>query len=355
MTRDGHRAGDRLPTRDYWPTDGWRTAAPGALGMDVAGLEAAHTHLLAEYPTITSLLVVRGGSLVFEHYADPSGPDTLHNVKSVTKSVTSALIGIAIATGDLAGLDETLGYVFPEAFTAGSDPRKRDITVGDLLTMRSGLDWEEWRGTTLQMTASKNWVEFVLDRPVRQDPGTAFNYSTGDTQLLAAILQRVTGMPALAFADLYLFNPLGIERRTWPTDPQGIHVGGAELSLRARDMAKIGYLMLNRGHWDGDQLLPADWVQAATAPHTEAHADARGCPLEYGYLWWLRPQGPYESALAVGYGGQYIYVIPALDMVVVLTGDLRRVPPHFVDNRMLCQFNLVEDFIVPAVIDAPGR
>jgi CubicO group peptidase (beta-lactamase class C family) len=342
---------DHSPTRDYWPTTGWRSAAPEDQGVDSSLLAEAQTYLAERVPHMNSFLVVRGGYLVWEHYSGGTGPDSLRNVKSVTKSVLSTLIGIARQTGDIPSLDDTLGDFFPEYFTAASDGRKRAITVHDLLTMRSGLDWAEYGPSVVEMTASKNWIKFALDKPLARDPGTHHNYSTGDTQLLSGVLQRAAGLSALEFADLYLFGPLGIERRTWPADPQGITIGGAELSLRARDMAKIGYLILNQGGWDGEQIVPADWVQAATSLQVLVIPDgARDCPeVGYGYLWWLRPQGEHASALAVGFGGQYIYVIPALDLVVVLTGDITSAPAPFRDNQMLCQFNLVEDLIVPAV------
>ncbi|HVO70164.1 MAG TPA: serine hydrolase [Aggregatilineaceae bacterium] len=343
-----------LPPRDYWPTHGWRDSPPEDQGLDREGLQAAHEHLTRHVPHIDGLLVVRHGYLVYERYGGSAGPAKLHNVKSATKSVLSALIGIAIQTGDLAGVDEPLGYILPDAFGSISDRRKRAITVRDLLTMRSGLEWDEYGPSDIQMTASPDWVRFVLERPLAHLPGTAFNYSTGDTQLLSAALQMLTSLTALAFADLYLFGPLGILQRAWPADPQGITVGGAELALTPRDMAKFGYLYLNRGQWEGEVMVPAAWIEQSTQPNTtfEPVSEDDCAELGYGYLWWLRPQGPFESFIAVGFAGQFIYVIPALDLVVVMTGDIASAPDRFRDNRMLCQFNLVEEYIVPAVFQA---
>ncbi|MBN1681519.1 MAG: serine hydrolase [Anaerolineae bacterium] len=341
-----------IPPRDHWPTEGWRSSDPGAQGMDAARLAAADAYLNARAPHLDSLLIVRHGCLVWERYSRQAAIDRLHNVKSAAKSVLSLLVGIALQTGDLMSLDDTLGDFLAAYFTGAVDRRKRDIRLRDLLTMRSGLEWREWGGTTQQMTASPDWVRFVLDRPLSADPGTRYNYSTGDTQLIAAVLQQATGMTALAFADLYLFAPLGIERRTWPTDPQGITIGGAELALSSRDLAKLGYLVLNRGQWGGETIVPAAWIAESTQAHANViPAGTDDCvQLDYGYLWWLRQQGDYASWLAVGYGGQVIYVIPALDLVVVITGDLRDVPDGFRDNRMLCAFNVVQDAILPAVL-----
>lgn len=337
--------------RDYWPTNGWRTSAPQDQGLDPAKLAAAQAYLDEQVPHLDSLLVARHGYLVHEHYKAGTGPDTLHNLKSVTKSVVSALTGIALQTGDLGGVEEPLGYLLPEALATISDQQKRAITVHDLLTMRSGLDWAEYGRSLMQMTASPNWVQHVLELPLIRPPGTFFNYSTGDTHLLSAVLRQVTGMPALEYADLYLFDPLGITRRRWAADPQGISVGGTELLLTPRDMAKFGLLYLSGGRWDGQPILPADWVQHSATYHTTFPPEAGDtCQKSgYGWLWWLRPQGPYESMLAVGYAGQFVYVVPALDLVVVMTGETAHVPELFRDSRMLCQFNLVEEFIVPAV------
>jgi len=342
------------PPRAYWPTTDWHESEPGAHGLDLGGLADAFHYLRAHVPHIDSLLVVRGGDLVYERYAPGAGPDALRNVKSMTKSVLSTLVGIALHTGDLESIHTPVVYLLPEAFVTLDVRAKRDITVRHLLAMRSGLDWAEYGASALQMTASPDWVSFVLERPLAHPPGEVFNYSTGDSQLLAAVLQRVTGMTLLDFADLYLFGPLGISRRAWPADPQGVTIGGAELMLTPRDMAKFGFMVLNRGEWDGDRVVPAAWLDEATSYMTTfAPRSASDCDvLGYGYLWWLRPQGGYDSAIAVGYGGQFVYVIPELDLVVVMTGRLQSAPDTFRDNRMLCHFNLVEDFIVPAVARA---
>lgn len=355
MADPAPNAADR-PMRTYWPTRGWRDALPEDQGLDPERLHAAQDYLTAQVPHIDSLLVVRHGYLVYEQYSRRMGPAKLHNMKSATKSVLSALIGIAIQTGDLASVDEPLGYILPDLFRSISDQRKRAITIRDLLTMRSGLEWDEYGPSDVQMTASPDWVRFVLEQPLAHPPGTVFNYSTGDTQLLSAALQALTSLTALAFADLYLFGPLGIRQRAWPADPQGITVGGAELALTPRDMAKFGYLVLNRGQWAGEPIIPAAWLEQSTQPRTllEPVSEDDCADLGYGYLWWLRPQGQFESFIAVGYGGQFIYVIPALDLVVVMTGDIATAPPRFRNNRMLCQFNLVEEYIVPAVTQAGG-
>jgi len=321
--------------------------------MDSTRLADADAYLYEKYPTLNSLLIARHGYLVMERSA--RGKDALNNIKSATKSVTSILTGIALDTHDLGGLDDPLSDFYPEYFTSGTDPRKRTLSIRDLLAMRSGIEWSEWGSCAIEMTASPHWIRFVLDEPLTAEPGERFNYSTGDTQLLAGILQKASGITLLDFADLYLFRPLGITQRTWPTDPQGINIGGAELSLTAGDMLKIGYLVLNRGRWDDTRVVSADWIDTSTRQHSLViPPDASSRPaVGYGYLWWLRPHGSYMSAMAVGYGGQYIYVIPALDLVIVITGMLRDVPRLFADNRMIREFNFVQDWILPAITDRP--
>jgi CubicO group peptidase (beta-lactamase class C family) len=343
------------PTRADWPMPGWAISSPAEQGLDSSWLIAAQEHLAARLPTLNSLLIVRHGRLVYEAYQGRANAETLHSIKSVTKSALSALVGVALRTGDLPGLDERLGYILPEAFATIADQDKRAITMRDLLTMRSGLDWAEYGPSLGQMTGSADWVKSVLELPLIHAPGTVFNYSTGDTHLLAAAIQRLTGMTLLEYADLYLFDPLGIQRRRWQADPQGVTIGGTELRLTARDMAKFGYLYLHNGQWNGSTILPPGWVEQTATYHTTRDADAgASCqPWGYGLLWWLRTIGGQRSLVAAGYGGQFIYVIPAFDLVVVLTGALNAVPELFRDSRMICEFNLVEDFVVPALI--PGR
>lgn len=332
-------------------TDTWPEVTPTDVDLDPDLLEAAHRHLREHVPHIDSLLVIRHGALAFERYMHDMVPDRLHNLKSATKSVTSLLAGIALATGDLGDLDEPLGYILPELFAGVDDRTKREITIRHLLTMRSGLAWDEYGASAIAMTASPDWVRYVLERPLAHPPGSQFNYSTGDTQLLAAALQRLTGLTLSEYAALYLFAPLGIARYTWPADPQGVTIGGAELSLTPRDLARIGYLALRGGKWGEETLLPADWIAESQRTHVPLASDEGCAGLGYGYLWWVRPQAGYDSALAVGYGGQFAIVVPALDLLVIMTGNLSSaVPPAFRNNQMLCQFNLVEDFIVPAAL-----
>ncbi len=210
---------------------------------------------------------------------------------------------------------------FPEIDASTLDERKRQMTIAHLLTMTSGLDWRElapYNGDSMaQMMASPNWVEFVLEQPMAHAPGKVFSYNSGTSHVLSALLQRVTGVSTLAYAQEHLFDPLGISDITWRVDPQGVNIGGWGLSLTTRDMAKVGYLYLRQGLWDNVQLVPSKWVRASTTWQSTGTGPLEG--WGYGYQWWLIPDLPYEVFEARGLLGQHIMVIPELDLVIVFT------------------------------------
>jgi CubicO group peptidase (beta-lactamase class C family) len=268
---------------------------------------------------IHGLLIVRDGYILAERYYPPFEQDTAHELFSATKSVISALVGIAIDKGYLKDLDQSVLSFFPRRSIANPDPRKDRITLEHLLTMTSGLDWAESDAIYEEMYRSLDWVQFVLDRPMADEPGTRFNYNSGNSHLLSAILQAASGMSTMDLAQTHLFGPLGISRFTWETEPSGIPIGGWGLSLTPRDMAKIGVLYLDNGVWDGQQILPADWVRASTHGHVQIDEPLEPWELQLGYGWWLHEFGAYA---AHGRGGQFIFVTPDLDLVVVFTGGL---------------------------------
>jgi len=281
---------------------------------------------------VHSVLIIRNGVVVTEAYFYPYSHDRLHGLASCTKSFLSALVGIAIDEGYLSLEDRALDY-FPERTIENDSPLKREITVEDLLRMRSGLDWPEssvsyssGRNILGEMMRSTDWVQFVLDRPMATTPGSTFNYSTGDSQILGAILDKATGMSVQKFARTRLFEPLGVplSHWRWTSAPEGVAFGGGGLRMTPQEMAKLGYLYLQDGVWEGEQIIPAEWVEASVTPS------------HYGYQWWRLANGGYA---ALGYGGQRIAVVPNLDLVVVITGDFSGVTSGY----------LVDAFIVPAV------
>jgi CubicO group peptidase (beta-lactamase class C family) len=299
--------------------------------MDSETLVSMFDYIAAQEVEVHSVLIVRHGDMVLEAYFPPYHQNRAHRLYSCTKTFLSALVGIAREEGYL-NLDDTALDFLPNRTFENDSPLKREITVEHLLRMRSGLDWPESSipygaadNILWQMMSSLDWTQFALDRPMVTAPGVAFNYSTGDSQVLSAALEAATDMRIQEFARTHLFEPLGVTATQWrwQTAPEGVAFGGGGLSATPRAMAKFGYLYLESGVWNGKQVIPADWVAASTAqPH-------------YGYQWWRLSNGGYA---ALGYGGQRIAVIPALDMVVVITGDMPDATSRY----------LVDAFILPA-------
>jgi CubicO group peptidase (beta-lactamase class C family) len=299
--------------------DGWAVSTPAAEGLDAATLAGAFRAVEEDraLATVRALLVVRHGRLVAEGYFRGAGRDTRHDVRSVTKSVTSLAVGTALARGELRGVTETVGGRLGDLLAADRDPRKRAITLEDLLTMRAGLRWSEHGShdrhpaTMYRARSSAGWV---LAFPMVTAPGRTFNYSTGNTQLVSAMVARATGRPLAQVAAARLLEPLGVRDAAWGRHADGLSYGGTRLFLRARDMAKLGELCLRDGGWGGRQLVPATWIRASTRPRVALAVGG------YGYGWWIRPHG----YAAQGWGGQYVYVLPGEDAVVVMTADPNR-------------------------------
>jgi CubicO group peptidase (beta-lactamase class C family) len=324
-----------LPTA--WPVDGWPTSTPEEVGVD-SGILADMFKYLPRDPSLghglMGLLAIRHGYLFLEAYFYPYHGDIPGDIFSCTKSVTSILVGIAVAQGALEGVNQPVLELFPDRPIQNVDARKEAMTLEDLLTMKSGLDWEELRAGYSDVSSPfQQWlrrddqVQYVLDRPMVAEPGTWFEYNTGVSHLLSAIVQESTGTPTLDFAQHYLFGPLGITDVIWQQDPEGIYTGGYGLQLTARDMAKLGYLYLRQGEWNGEQIVPAEWVEASTTTHTLLHHYFPNRDIGYGYQWWIFPalhERASEIIAAQGLMGQYIFIVPRKDIVVVITGwDVR--------------------------------
>ena len=317
--------------------------------MDSTILAKIDRYVADTFPTLLSVLLVRHGSLVFEHYYQGCNAEDSVNVKSVTKSIISALVGIALREQYLTSLDQQVVEFFPQDFPVDGDLYKRAITLKHLLTLRSGLSWMERSEESLPaLFASPNWVQHGLSLPLLHAPGEVFAYSTLDAHLLSAVLARATGMSTLAFANRSLFGPLGCNATRWASDPQGYQVGGSELYLTPRAMAKVGYLYLRQGRWAGQQLIPHKYLEAST----RTQVVPGGVPDTYGYLWWVSTVGPYASFYALGYGGQTIYVIPDLDVILVTTARWD-VPPDLGagPRTFLLAHDLAEQYVLPALAD----
>ena len=323
---------------DYWPTEGWKTASPESQGMDSASLLNMLEVIWQGDLDIDSVMVVRNGYIVLDAYSYPGDANAKHHIYSCSKSVTSALVGIAIDKGYIKDVNQPVLAFFPEHVAENSDAGKQAMKVKHLLTMRSGLDCRDtyrhqWVGLK-QLKGSPDWVQFALSLPMAEQPGTKFNYCNSVTFLLSAILQQQTGMNALAFAQEHLFQPLGISDVDWPANPQGITIGWGKLHMRPWDMAKIGYLYLNNGRWDDKQIISSQWIAESTHKHVTANSF-----LDYGYQWWSADSGEY---LALGYGGQYIFVVPDKNLVAVFTS-------HLSQKDSTIPFALLHANIIPAV------
>jgi CubicO group peptidase (beta-lactamase class C family) len=275
----------------------------------------------ARHIPVHSLLIERHGSIVLDAYFHPFADNELHDVASITKSVISTLVGISVGKRQLEDLNTPAVALLPKAMP-GEDANKARITLAHLLSMQSGLDCSARGGLNFlqQMEHSPHWSAFALERPETAQPGTTFNYCAGDMQLVSAVLTNRTGDSAASFAQKELFGPLGIEHVSWPTDADGVSHGFADLKLQPRDMAKLGYLWLHHGEWEGRQIVPAAYLEQAFSAHANV-----GQNVQYGYGMWIYPEhGPAGGPADVeanGHGGQRIAVIPGQDMVVVITGN----------------------------------
>lgn len=310
--------------RLYWPTQEWQATAPEKQDVDRTTLDRITSYVQDSGLEVNSAIVIRHGYIVYEKYfRAPWNKDKIHNIYSCTKSVMSSLVGIAVQQGKIKSLNDKMVDYFPNCTIQNLDERKKSITLLNLMTMKGGFDWAERtypysdpRNPWIQALRSNDIIQFVLDRPMATQPGTIWAYNGGCSQIFSAIVTNKTGMSTLEFAKKNLFNPLGITKFTWRTDRQGIYDAGGGLSMTPRDMAKYGYLILNRGFWDGKQIIPADFVAESVKTQTTFNANAG-----YGYQsWWTVPLGGYYYA--AGIKGQRIYVMEKRDMVLVTTGNL---------------------------------
>jgi len=306
------------PAPAYWPTNGWRTSTPEEQGFDSARLAEGLQELRDGNVPINSLLIIRNGHVILDAYLDPYDGSFPHKLASVTKSVTTTLVGIAIDRGELS-LDQPMVSFFPDRTIANLDSRKNAITVKHLAEMLNGMESGCLAGdepTLDAMRSAPDWVQAALDRKMAEDPGTTFCYDSPGMHLLSAILQEATGMTGLEFARQNLFEPLGIHELLWVPDPQGYTRGWGDLYLYPQDAAKIGYLWLNRGRWEDKQIVSAGWVADSVRAHSNAGGD------DYGYgIWVARSKAPDDSYFAVGRGGQYVRVYPSYNAIVVVTAQ----------------------------------
>ena len=336
-----------VPGRPYWPTFGWRQIMPAEVGVDPAILEEVTARIQSEAPSLSAMVVAFGGNLLYEYYADGFLAHQATDIWSSTKSITGTAVGIAIDDG-LMTLESRLGDLIPDQIPVEADLVVRDITVRNILTMRGGWLWD---GTVdyANTDNAANWAQRTLTLPMEAAPGDLFTYNSGGTHVLSAVLQALTGRTLREFAQDRIFGPMGVEIADWRESPQGETAGGWGLTITPREMAKFGYLILNGGQWDGEQLVSAGWVAQATQFQSDSSGtNDFGLGTGYGYHWWLADIAGFPAFFSLGYGESCIYVVPDLDVVAVAaTAD---VPPFdFVNDQSRPQ-PVIRETLVPAVV-----
>ena len=317
-----------------------------AANAQVPNLDAA-VKAASTMPRLHSLLVNWRGNLILERYFNGTQPTRAANIKSASKSVISALVGIAIDRGMIAGVKQPISEFFPEIL-AGANSEKKQITIENLLTMQSGLETTSNRnyGAWVQ---SPNWVRHALSRSLVSQPGTVMEYSTGNTHLLSAILTKATSESTWQFAQEMLAKPMGFTLPRWPQDPQGVFFGGNDMLMTPRQMVAFGELYLNHGRLNGLQIVPARWVEASQTPRAQSQ---REDDRFYGYGWWIRDLGGQRTYYAWGFGGQFIFIVPTLDLVVVTTSSSTVAEER--RSHRLTLYDLVEHLIIEPIAQVPN-
>jgi CubicO group peptidase (beta-lactamase class C family) len=309
---------------------GAAVSTPEAQGLDGTRLDAG-VNALAGNSSVQSVAVVRHGRLAYERYVNGGGMDQSNNVHSVSKSILQALLAVAIEKGFITSLDDPVSRYLPNY------PNTDRISLRNLIEMRSGLRWTEDR-TEYRIEDESDWVGAILDQGLVAPPGTVFTYSTGNTHVLSAVIQAATGMGTCQFA-VNLLAPLGITVEHWGRDPRGIYSGGYNVYLTTREMATFGLLYLDGGLHNGVPVIPPWAVTAAATTTTTGNGSDPG----YSQGWWTRTIAGHDMYFAWGYGGQFIYVLPDLDTVLVVTQNTRR------RDREIDSAAFLEQYLIPAL------
>ena len=304
---------------------------------------------------VDGLLVIRNGHLVAEEYYNGYNEATPHNVMSVSKSFLSAIMGIALQQGFIDSLNEKMLNYFPEYIYTSMDPRKYNITIRHLLTMRMGIrdESDDNYGVYWEFYNSNNWIKKTIEDTLIDSPGSKMHYNTFQTHLLSAIITKATQKSTLDFAKEVLFDPMKIGIDAWEQDPQGYYFGGNSMYFTPREMAVLGFLYLNNGRINGRQLVPADWVKLTLSPSTNfTHPNEWGAfkNYDYAYLWWLGQIENYDMFMGYGYGGQFVVVFPSLNLIIVSTAK-NQVDPDASTVQEWAIFDIIADYILPSIGD----
>ena len=320
----------------YWPTTEWKTGKASQFGINEKTLIDFDNVIKNEFQHLRSYIISVDGFIIYEKYEQDFSKDKFHEICSVTKSITSALVGSALTNGYIYSLTQPVFEFFPEYANEISDPQFKNITIKHLLTMSPGFEcgenpcFDEWQ-------QSPNPTEFIFKKKLIRDPGTVLKYNEPAVHLLSAIISKVSGTNLIKFADKFVFSKLGIKKPFWYADPLGNNWGNFRSMYRPRDLMKIGYLFLNNGKWEGQQIISKAYIKAATS--VQISGELFGFQTDYGYLWYVGNYSGMKTFSASGYGGQYLYVIPDAKMVVVCTSNTDR---HYGEN-----YGLIGNHIIP--------
>jgi CubicO group peptidase (beta-lactamase class C family) len=326
----------------------WPQASPSSQGVNSQQLEVAFDEAGCK-PFIHAIVVTRNGYLIAERYYNGTDKNDAHTIQSVSKSFLSALYGIALHAGHIATLDTPMVAYLSDSKSVIRDERIFDITLRHLLTMRAGYNGDS--DILLDVMNSQNWVSAALAQQLIFIPGTSYRYSTVGTHLLSVILTKATGLSTRDYAEKHLFEPLGITLRDWRQDPQGYYFGGSDMFITPRDMARFGWLYMNEGNLDGLQIVPASWVAKSITPVYTYENPTWGTidNIAYGYLWWLGEMKLYKTFFALGYGGQFIFNIPELNMVIATACDSQFMDWDAADAQEQMVTEIVANLILAAV------
>ncbi len=327
--------------------DGWATESLASQKIDSTRFHLFFNQLETSKHKMHSMLVIKNNQLVLEEYFGKNNRSQQHDLRSTTKSITAILMGIAIDKGFVENVNDPLSkYIEQPVPKKNLDPRKDAITIKHLLTMSTGFDCNDWdpksKGQEDKIYRKSNWLQYFVDLPMINSPGEVATYCTMGQIMAVEIISRASGMPIDRFADTYLFKPLGIDNLSWGhTSNKKVITSGKRLYMTSRDLAKIGQLVLNEGNWKGNQLVSKNWIQEATTPKTKITG------RDYGYLWWNLPfqlnNKKITLKVATGNGGQYIFIYPEEQLVMVFTGGAYNSP----DSKL--PFAVVQDVVLASL------
>ena len=308
---------------------------------------------LADIPGFRSIVVGRNGVIAAEEYYNNSGPDSLHDLRSVAKSVMGLLTGIAIREGFIQSVDQTIGEFLIGTVVNSLTPDKARITIEQLLNMSCGLEWHELDGGTSydEWFVSDDHVQWVLDQAFIHLPGDGFNYNTGSSYLLSVLLYQATGQDVSDFARQYLFEPMGIDHIEWDYVPRGgiYNNGGAGITISPHTMFAIGNLVLNGGNWDQNQIVPEDWIHQCISNQNETTGTFPPYSDHYGYLWWIGQAHGHDHFFAMGWGGQFLVCVPDFQLVVAAACQWGGISVDQASQNLFDIFMIIMDDIITAM------